>query len=166
MTRHLRYGFAATQATQIDRDEQPILRLADERTRCTTARQREELTMSRASSTSPLAAALAFMLMAVAPLAVADPTRHPLPDDPLGSPVWKDIAAKFFGGAEIVFDQRVKVNVPGDRREPGAGAGHRGRARTARRRRRSSSLRISIPSSTCSRIRRAHQGAALRSRFA
>ncbi len=68
--------------------------------------------MSCASSTSPLAAALAIMLMAVAPLAVADPTRHPLPDDPLGSPMWRDMAAKFFGGAKVVFDPRIKVIVP------------------------------------------------------
>ncbi len=36
-----------------------------------------------------------------------------IPEDPLESPVWKDIAAKHFGGASIVFDDRVKVLVPG-----------------------------------------------------
>ncbi len=36
-----------------------------------------------------------------------------LPADPLGSPVWGDIAAKHFAGAEVVFDERVKVKVPG-----------------------------------------------------
>lgn len=35
-----------------------------------------------------------------------------IPDDPLDSPVWKDIAGKHFAGAEIVFDDRVKVQVP------------------------------------------------------
>lgn len=36
-----------------------------------------------------------------------------LPDDPLNSPVWKDIATKHFGTAQVVFDERVKVLVPG-----------------------------------------------------
>lgn len=35
-----------------------------------------------------------------------------VPDDPLGSPVWQDIAAKYFAGAEVIFDDRVKVKVP------------------------------------------------------
>lgn len=35
-----------------------------------------------------------------------------IPDDPLNSPVWKDIAIKQFGDAEVVFDERVKVLVP------------------------------------------------------
>jgi len=33
--------------------------------------------------------------------------------DPLGSPVWTDLAAKSFAGAPFVFDERVKVVVPG-----------------------------------------------------
>ena len=32
--------------------------------------------------------------------------------DPLGSPVWSDLAKKTFGDATIVFDDRVKVIVP------------------------------------------------------
>ena len=32
--------------------------------------------------------------------------------DPLQSPVWKDLAKKTFGNAEIQFDDRVKVRVP------------------------------------------------------
>ena len=36
-----------------------------------------------------------------------------IPDDPLNSPVWKDIAARQFGAAQVVFDDRVKVVVPG-----------------------------------------------------
>lgn len=36
-----------------------------------------------------------------------------LPSDPLGSPVWHDIAVKHFAGADVVFDERVKVLVPG-----------------------------------------------------
>lgn len=38
--------------------------------------------------------------------------QYPVPEDPLGSPVWKDLAAKHFAGAEIIFDERVKVKVP------------------------------------------------------
>jgi sulfur-oxidizing protein SoxY len=49
------------------------------------------------------------VLLALLPLPALAQT---IPDDPLGSPVWKDIAAKHFSGAEITFDDRVKVNVP------------------------------------------------------
>lgn len=34
------------------------------------------------------------------------------PADPLGSPVWSDLAKKTFGDATIVFDDRVTVSVP------------------------------------------------------
>lgn len=33
-------------------------------------------------------------------------------DDPLASPVWKDLAAKILGNGEIVYDERVKVATP------------------------------------------------------
>lgn len=52
-------------------------------------------------------AAAFFALLPMQALAQA------IPDDPLDSPVWKDIAAKHFAGAPIVFDDRVKVQVPG-----------------------------------------------------
>jgi sulfur-oxidizing protein SoxY len=35
-----------------------------------------------------------------------------LPADPLNSPMWGDMAKKFFAGAPVVFDERVKVTVP------------------------------------------------------
>lgn len=53
-------------------------------------------------------------VMAALLVALALPVKagSALPDDPLGSPVWQDIAAKHFAGAEVVFDDRVKVKVP------------------------------------------------------
>lgn len=53
---------------------------------------------------------VAAIVFALAPFAAL---AQSVPDDPLGSPVWKDIAAKHFANAEIVFDDRVKVQVPG-----------------------------------------------------
>lgn len=38
--------------------------------------------------------------------------RAGVPEDPLGSPVWKDVAKAHLGTGEIVFDDRVKVLVP------------------------------------------------------
>ncbi len=43
---------------------------------------------------------------------LAAPLHAEPPADPLQSPVWKDIAKKTFGDAEIQFDDRVKVLVP------------------------------------------------------
>ena len=43
---------------------------------------------------------------------VAMPLRAEISADPLLSPVWKDLAKKTFGTAEIQFDDRVKVLVP------------------------------------------------------
>lgn len=42
-----------------------------------------------------------------------EPAVAKAPADPLNSPVWNDIAEKYLGGGEIVFDDRVKVLVPG-----------------------------------------------------
>lgn len=54
------------------------------------------------------AASLALVLALFgAPAAQAD-----LPDDPLRSPMWRDLAAKYFAGAPVVFDTSVKVVVP------------------------------------------------------
>lgn len=51
--------------------------------------------------------ALLLLVLLASPLKAGS-----LPDDPLASPVWKDIAAKTFGDAHVVFDDRVKVVVP------------------------------------------------------
>lgn len=54
-------------------------------------------------------------LQAAFSLAVLGLTSHAaaegLPQDPLGSPVWADVAKEYFPGS-IVFDERVKVTVP------------------------------------------------------
>lgn len=36
----------------------------------------------------------------------------PLPADPLGSPMWDHHAGKIFAGAPVVFDDRVKIDLP------------------------------------------------------
>lgn len=51
--------------------------------------------------------ALAFATALAAPAAHAD-----TPDDPLKSPMWRDLAKRYFDGAEVKFDDRVKVVVP------------------------------------------------------
>lgn len=53
------------------------------------------------------ATAIAFIAI-LTTNAVAD-----APADPLDSPVWQDLAKKTFGSATVVFDDRVKVVVPG-----------------------------------------------------
>ena len=45
-------------------------------------------------------------------LAFGSAARAELPADPLKSPVWADMAKIEFAGAEIVFDDRIKVSVP------------------------------------------------------
>ena len=50
---------------------------------------------------------LVVMVVVMAPAIGAGPAA-----DPLQSPVWKDLAKKTFGNAEILFDDRVKVLVP------------------------------------------------------
>ena len=50
---------------------------------------------------------LVVMVVVMAPAIGAGPAA-----DPLQSPVWKDLAKKTFGKAEILFDDRVKVLVP------------------------------------------------------
>ena len=54
-------------------------------------------------------AVLSLALVLAAPLFA----RADVPEDPLGSPVWKDVAKAHLGTGEIVFDDRVKVLVPG-----------------------------------------------------
>ena len=48
-------------------------------------------------------------LAAFAPLA---PVRADLQVDPLNSPMWDTLAKRFFDGAPVVFDARVKIVVP------------------------------------------------------
>lgn len=36
----------------------------------------------------------------------------PLPADPLGSPMWDYHASKLFGGARVMFDERVRLELP------------------------------------------------------
>lgn len=43
---------------------------------------------------------------------ISTSTLADVPADPLGSPVWVDLAKKVFGDAPVVFDERVKVVVP------------------------------------------------------
>lgn len=50
---------------------------------------------------------LSVPLLAAAPTAVAAPT-----EDPLGSPLWRELAERYFGDAPVVFDDRVRVVVP------------------------------------------------------
>lgn len=58
------------------------------------------------------AVAAMFALLGAAALALASATSAAPTDDPLGSVVWKDMTAQFFGDAPVVFDDRVKVLVP------------------------------------------------------
>ena len=49
----------------------------------------------------------ALIAIAIAPLAAFGA------DDPLASPVWSQIAAKSFGSTPFVYDDRVKISIPG-----------------------------------------------------
>jgi len=51
------------------------------------------------------------LVIALATPAIAAPT-HPLPADPLGSPMWSYRAQALFGDATVVFDPRVHVTMP------------------------------------------------------
>ena len=51
---------------------------------------------------------LTFALLAAPSAALA----QPLPTDPLGSPMWDYHAARLFGAATVVFDDRVRVELP------------------------------------------------------
>ncbi len=53
------------------------------------------------------------VLSALLLLAGAVFARAEIPDDPLGSPVWKDVAKAYLDSGEIVFDDRIKILVPG-----------------------------------------------------
>lgn len=55
--------------------------------------------------TAPLILAAALILHAASAFSAP-------PADPLHSPAWSDLAAKVFGDAKIIFDDRVKVSVP------------------------------------------------------
>jgi sulfur-oxidizing protein SoxY len=66
--------------------------------------------MRRQTSTIVLATAVAFVI-GVSSVANAA-GEGLLPDDPLGSPMWRDMARKFFDGAEVVVDPRVKITIP------------------------------------------------------
>jgi sulfur-oxidizing protein SoxY len=45
-------------------------------------------------------------------LSVSGVAATGLPDDPLKSPVWRDLAPKFFGTSPVVFDERVTISTP------------------------------------------------------
>lgn len=64
--------------------------------------------MTRTTNTIRRLAASLFLLATGATIAAADA----LPEDPLRSPMWRDMAAKFFGDAKVVLDSRIKVTVP------------------------------------------------------
>ena len=53
--------------------------------------------------------AFASFALLIAPVAVA---AQPLPEDPLGSPMWAHHGARIFGSDKAVFDDRVIVTVP------------------------------------------------------
>jgi sulfur-oxidizing protein SoxY len=56
-----------------------------------------------------------FMLSAAAvavPLLAADAATAAPPADPLASPMWQTLAERFFAGAPVVHDARVKISVP------------------------------------------------------
>ncbi len=55
---------------------------------------------------------IAAHLALIAALFISPAAAAELPDDPLKSTVWKDLAPKFFGTAPVVFDDRVKISTP------------------------------------------------------
>ncbi|MGQ0673825.1 MAG: quinoprotein dehydrogenase-associated SoxYZ-like carrier [Hyphomicrobium sp.] len=54
---------------------------------------------------------LLIVLLLSVPLTISAHAAPPA--DPLASPMWKELAHRYFGDAAIVFDDRVKVVVPG-----------------------------------------------------
>jgi len=54
---------------------------------------------------------LAFVVLVAGSLATS--ARAAPPADPLASPMWSDLAARYFGDADVRFDDRVKIVVPG-----------------------------------------------------
>ncbi|MEW5963613.1 MAG: quinoprotein dehydrogenase-associated SoxYZ-like carrier [Pseudomonadota bacterium] len=52
-------------------------------------------------------------LLLISMFALAAPATASEPADPLASVMWDDMRAKFFAGAAVEFDERVKVAVPG-----------------------------------------------------
>jgi sulfur-oxidizing protein SoxY len=57
--------------------------------------------------------ALALLVLAAPAAALAQPApAGPLPRDPLGSPMWDYHAGRLFAGAPVVFDPRVRVELP------------------------------------------------------
>lgn len=58
-------------------------------------------------------AALSFTVLVVAGSCVIPPRASAAPgNDPLGSIMWTEMKAQFFGDANVVFDDRIKVVVP------------------------------------------------------
>lgn len=53
-----------------------------------------------------------FMALALALCSNAPFARAAGETDPFASPIWKDLAARYFGDTPYVFDERVKVAVP------------------------------------------------------
>ncbi len=68
--------------------------------------------MQRRTTTRSLHVALLAFLIGAGAVAAAESERHLVPDDPLQSPLWHDLATKFFGNQKVVLDQRIKVIVP------------------------------------------------------
>lgn len=68
--------------------------------------------MGRQATTTALIASTIAMLIGATASYAAERGAHPLPDDPLRSPMWRDMADKFFGGQKVVLDDRIKVTVP------------------------------------------------------
>ncbi len=56
-------------------------------------------------------AALKWVTLVASAMAASTATAGPAAD-PLGSVMWNDMKAQFFGDAPVVFDDRVKVSIP------------------------------------------------------
>ncbi len=54
----------------------------------------------------------AVMSLALLLSAIAQPASAAPPEDPLKSPMWMELAKRYFGEAEVRFDDRVQIVVP------------------------------------------------------
>lgn len=68
--------------------------------------------MTRNTPRSILAAVFAALVGALGSAQAVLAAEPVLPADPLASPMWRDMAGKFFAGASVVIDPRIKVIVP------------------------------------------------------
>lgn len=53
-----------------------------------------------------------LVVFVVAMMSWLVPAVADMPADPLNSPMWDMLAKRYFGDAEVVFDERIKVTVP------------------------------------------------------